>query len=76
MQGTVIFFKRPGGWGFISANDDDYFVHHSELVGRNSLREGQQVEFDIGQRNGKPLAVNVKVIAEAPAAPKSEGGGQ
>jgi len=66
MQGTVLFFQRRGGWGFITGSDDeDYFVHHSSLIDRNSLKPDQRVEFDQSTRNGKPLAVNVRLVAEA-----------
>jgi len=35
-----------------------------EGVDYNSLREGQQVEFEVGQgRNGQPLAVKVRLIS-------------
>ncbi len=53
------------GFGFIKTGDDtDLFFHRNELEGIefNSLREGQEVEFEKGQgRDGRPCAVKVKL---------------
>ncbi len=65
MIGTVSRFNRMKGWGFILPDDDtldDFFVHHSELVGRKFLRVNERVEFTPSVRNDKPYARNVKVI--------------
>ena len=46
------------GFGFIrTERREDLFFHHSQLEGVDfsSLREGQQVEFEVGRgRNGPP----------------------
>ena len=59
------------GYGFIKGEgEEDLFFHRNELQGADysSLREGQQVEFEVGRgRDGRPQAVNVKVVE-----PKSE----
>jgi len=56
------------GYGFIqSESGEDLFFHSNDLIGAefNSLREGQEVEFEKGQgRDGRPQAVKVK-LAEA-----------
>ena len=56
------------GFGFIKPEQgEDLFFHSSDLVGAefNSLREGQEVEFEKSQGNdGRPKAANVK-LAEA-----------
>ncbi len=56
------------GFGFIKTEDEtDLFFHSSDLAGVefNSLKEGQEVEFEKGQgRDGRPAAVKVK-LAEA-----------
>lgn len=61
-QGTVKFFNKEKGFGFIRHNDSDQetFVHVSGLV--NDIKEGDQVEFDL--QNGKKglNAVNVTVV--------------
>ena len=53
------------GFGFIKTEQEgDLFFHRSELEGVefNSLREGQEVEFEKGQgRDGRPCAVKVKL---------------
>ena len=55
------------GFGFIKPEQgEDIFFHGNDVEGAefNSLREGQEVEFEIGQRDGRPRATNVK-LAEA-----------
>ncbi len=58
------------GYGFIKGEqEEDLFFHSNDAEGVefNSLREGQEVEFEKGQgRDGRPKAVNVK-LAEAQA---------
>ena len=53
------------GFGFINAGgEEDLFFHSNSLEGVefNSLREGQEVEFEKGQgRDGRPAAVNVRL---------------
>ena len=53
-----------GSYGFIKGEgEEDLFFHRNNLQGieYQSLREGQEVEFDVGQwRDGRPQAVNVR----------------
>ena len=53
------------GFGFIqTADGKEIFFHRSELQGvdYNSLREGQEVEFETGKgRDGRPQAVKVRL---------------
>jgi CspA family cold shock protein len=69
-NGVVRFYNRMRGWGFIVPDDlsDDVFVHHSAIVGRKYLREGQRVSYELGDRNGRVLARNVTVIQDTPSA--------
>ncbi len=64
--GTVKFFNNDKGFGFITPENggQDVFVHVSALQGSASLREGQQVSFDVGQdrKTGKAKAENVREI--------------
>ncbi len=58
------------GYGFIKTEqEEELFFHSTSLEGVefNSLREGQEVEFEKGQgRDGRPAAVKVK-LTETPA---------
>jgi len=53
------------GYGFIiTEQEEDIFFHRNDVEGVefNSLREGQEVEFEQGQgRNGRPQAVKVRL---------------
>ena len=62
-QGTVKWFNADKGFGFIKPSDggNDLFVHHSETKGA-ILNEGDTVEFEIGQGQKGPCAVNVKKV--------------
>ncbi|HYM91066.1 MAG TPA: cold-shock protein [bacterium] len=63
VKGTVKWFNESRGFGFIAVEGGgkDVFVHHSAIKGpgRPSLREGQQVEFEIVQEARGGRAVNV-----------------
>ena len=63
-KGTITTLMDRG-FGFIKAEGEtDLFFHRSELEGVefNSLREGQEVEFEKGQgRDGRPSAVKVRL---------------
>ena len=62
------------GFGFIKTEgEDDLFFHRNDLEGAefNSLREGQEVEFEKGQgRDGRPKADKVRLV-ETPASDDS-----
>ena len=62
--GTVKWFNDSKGYGFITPEDGgkDLFVHHSEIqtAGFKSLKEGQNVEFEVGEGKKGPCATNVK----------------
>jgi len=60
--GTVKWFNDEKGFGFIARDGErDVFVHFRAIAmeGRKSLREGQQVEFTIGEGQKGPQAENV-----------------
>lgn len=46
-NGVVKWFNEEKGYGFISGNGKDYFVHFKEIVseGFKSLKYGQHVSF-------------------------------
>lgn len=62
MKGTVKWYDRVKGYGFLQTEDNkDIFVHRSGLAVPNTVLEtGQEVEFDIEQREKGPVAINVK----------------
>lgn len=74
-QGTVRWFDVERGFGFLAPEDgsDDIFVHASEILadfGERVLREGQVVEFEVGEGDRGPQARRVQVTGDvAPDAP-------
>ncbi|MFM2480008.1 cold-shock protein [Celerinatantimonas sp. YJH-8] len=62
LTGTVKFFNETKGFGFIAQeNGPDVFVHFSAIQsdGFKTLKDGQQVEFTLGQSQKGPQAENV-----------------
>jgi len=63
--GRVKWFSEQKGYGFILPDEGstDLFVHYSEIKveGRVSLKDGQKVEYEIGEGiKGRPCATNVR----------------
>ncbi|MEJ5918945.1 MULTISPECIES: cold-shock protein [unclassified Corynebacterium] len=62
-QGTVKWFNSEKGFGFIAPADggNDVFVHYSEIQGNGfkTLEENQPVEFEVGEGQKGPQALNV-----------------
>jgi CspA family cold shock protein len=60
-QGKVKWFNSQKGFGFIEQdNGKDLFVHKNEVTGY--INEGDLVEFEIGQGQKGPNAINVKKV--------------
>jgi len=59
-EGTVKFFNETKGFGFITSNGQDIFVHITGLAAGVKIRENDKVRFDV--QNGKKglNAVNVQ----------------
>lgn len=60
-EGTVKFFNRSKGFGFIKPDDSDQdvFVHQSGLI--DEIQENDSVSFDVERGEKGMNAVNVKL---------------
>lgn len=66
ISGTVKWFNREKGFGFISRESgDDVFVHYSSIqgAGYRNLEEGDRVEFTIESSPKGPHATEVAVAS-------------
>ncbi|SHE95293.1 cold-shock protein [Alkalibacter saccharofermentans] len=64
-NGTVKWFNAEKGYGFLSTDESgDVFVHFSALQmdGYKTLKEGQEVNFEIVEGEKGPQAANVNII--------------
>lgn len=64
--GTVKWYNREKGFGFISGNDGkDLFAHHSQIKEKGpekDLNEGESVSFDIAEGEKGPMAINIQKL--------------
>jgi CspA family cold shock protein len=66
VTGAVKFFDEKKGWGFITREGGDVFIHASDLPeGRDTLFEGEKVSFEVvnGKKGKGKRAVNLELIA-------------
>ena len=65
-HGTVKWFSRMKGWGFIEPDgaDRDVFVHYESIIGEGfrNLEKGERVQFEVIDTPKGPKAVNVLSI--------------
>ena len=69
-QGTVRWFDPERGFGFLAPEDEsaDVFVHASEIAAEpRVLREGQAVEFEVGEGPRGPQALRVRITGDVAA---------
>jgi CspA family cold shock protein len=65
MTSTVKWWDERKGYGFIINPDrsgNDFFVHHSNILGKNgrrSLKDGQRVEFETEENEKGTRATGV-----------------
>jgi CspA family cold shock protein len=66
MEGTVRRFDTERGFGFISSTGaaEDVFFHSSVVAG-GEVRQGDTVEFRLGQGQKGPRALDVRVVSRA-----------
>ena len=64
LTGAVKWFHKEKGWGFIMHGDNEYFVHHNEIMGKGFqiLRNGQKVKFTPGTNEHGLFASQVERI--------------
>ncbi len=79
MEGTVKFFNRGRGFGFVAGDDgNEYFVHATGLKEGVDIKEGDKVTFDPAEGDRGPKAENVvptgetAPVGEAAEAPAEE----
>ena len=63
--GKIKWFNPAKGYGFIEQEGNkDVFLHVSALeqAGISTLKEGEEIEFEIGENKGKQNAINVKKV--------------
>ena len=61
-NGTVKWFNNQKGYGFISQTDGpDVFAHYTAIAGEGfrTLKEGEEVEFEITEGPKGPQAANI-----------------
>ena len=63
--GKIKWFNPTKGYGFIEQEGSkDVFLHVSALeeAGISTLKEGEEIEFEIGENKGKQNAINIKKV--------------
>ena len=63
--GKIKWFNPAKGYGFIEQEGNkDVFLHVSALekAGISTLKEGEEIEFEIGENKGKENAINIKKV--------------
>ena len=67
-EGTVKFFNKEKGFGFITPDngESEVFVHFRSIVGDGfkTLYEGQRVRFNVSDGRKGPQADEVEIILE------------
>jgi len=60
MKGIVKFFNQEKGFGFITGEDNnDYFVHITDIKDNIELSDNLDVFFDVVEGDRGPKATNV-----------------
>lgn len=67
MEGKVKWFDKGKGFGFIYDEKlGDIFVHYAsiEKEGYKTLREGQKVEFELGETDKGYQALHIHILKD------------
>lgn len=67
LHGTVKWYQPALGYGFLTDQEGrDYFCHQLQIrmEGFRKLKNGQRVEFSVGEDEGKTYAADVVVTEE------------
>jgi CspA family cold shock protein len=67
LKGTVKWYDRKKGYGFIEAEEGyDIYVHTSSIKGGGlrNLYKGDKVSFDVGSGKKGPVAIDVQVTGD------------
>ena len=66
MQGTVVYYNKEKGYGFIDSkeHEEDIFIHHSEIENASKLSQGQSVEFQVKKTSKGLSAINLEAGAK------------
>ena len=73
MEGTVKWFNRQKGYGFIAGDDDkEYFVHHTSLAEGAFIRDNDKVSFEPAEGDRGPVAKDVKLLQKGSEIEKEE----
>jgi CspA family cold shock protein len=67
-KGVIKWFNNAKGYGFVGREDGpDLFVHYTSIQqdGYKTLREGDQIEFDVVEGTKGPQADQVVVVKSA-----------
>lgn len=63
LQGRIARIVADKGFGFISANDVDFFFHHTGCVDNfDDFKTGQLVTFEYEQSQKGPRANNIRLV--------------
>jgi len=47
MEGIIKWFNMQRGFGFITSEGKDYFVHRRDIEAKSKLKRGDIVSFDL-----------------------------
>mmetsp|Transcript_25946 Transcript_25946/g.62697 ORF Transcript_25946/g.62697 Transcript_25946/m.62697 type:complete len:154 (-) Transcript_25946:44-505(-) len=73
LSATVKWFDRKKGFGFATPEEggEDIFVHQRNIVADGKspiLDEGDTIYYSLGEHNGRPTAINVRLpVGHQPA---------